>query len=54
MTAEDSAWAAGPLAGGVLGSVSVTLIYWGSSAAGIAAALFGKLALTGKEKGGNE
>ena len=43
MTAEDSAWAAGPLVGGVLGSVSVALIYWGSSAAGIAAAIFVKM-----------
>jgi MFS family permease len=43
MTAEDTAWATGPLVGGLLGSVGVTLIYWGGSLAGITAALFGKV-----------
>jgi MFS family permease len=42
MTAEDTAWASGPLVGGILGSAAVTFIYWGSSAAGVAAAVFGK------------
>ncbi len=45
MTAEDTAWATGPLVGGVLGSAAVTLIYWGGSLAGVAAALFGKTML---------
>lgn len=43
MTAEDAAWATGPLVGGILGTAAVTLIYWGSSATGFAAALFGKV-----------
>ncbi|MFP4481486.1 MAG: MFS transporter [Thermovirgaceae bacterium] len=50
MTAEDTAWATGPLVGGVLGSAAVTLIYWGSSLAGAAAAIFGKTMVGGKHE----
>ncbi len=54
MTAEDTAWATGPLVGGVLGSAAVTLIYWGGSLAGVAAAVFGKTVFGSKAQRGKK